>query len=310
MDFPLRLSAFELDGFTLPPIKEPFLSALQQPIQGIEPIDGLAGSNKTALEGYMQAVHRDLGMGTVGSAKFLFHCLKSGRKKFLAPFEQQLKDWRHGAGILDARRDELNNAEKPLKAEGDEATPALRRRVEELQNQLGLVEQLIVHEQSLSWIRPSTLHGHTVPGNAAEYYNTMKDIVNTSNKPWIPFSLPHDPLAEETIQAISPEDARTCEDAQDCEKLAQNSFVWGELCEEACNTLVFGRSLGQSDSFQTFLKKLIVRSQRLLVTEEDKVQKAPCEETKDLPIQEESDTDIKVILGQAANAEAAEKGKK
>ncbi|RYP38371.1 hypothetical protein DL767_002611 [Monosporascus sp. MG133] len=152
-----------------------------------------------------------------------------------------------------------------------------------------------------------------------------------------PFSLPHNPFADEKIQIIPIKDARTCEDAQDWEKLAQSlegeiktrailderqeggviphkidhSFVWGELREEARNILVFGRSFGQSDSFQRFLEKLIAWSQRLLVTEEDEVQTAPIEEeTKDLSIREESDTEVKIFLGQAANAGAVGKGKK
>ncbi|RYP52109.1 hypothetical protein DL768_002659 [Monosporascus sp. mg162] len=90
-----------------------------------------------------------------------------------------------------------------------------------------------------------------------------------------------------------------------------DSFVWGELCEEACNILVFGGSLGQSDSFQAFLEKLIAWSQRLLVTEEAEVPRALLEEeTKDSSIREESDTDIKIILGPAANTGAAMEGGK
>ncbi|RYP75497.1 hypothetical protein DL771_002382 [Monosporascus sp. 5C6A] len=324
----------ELDGFMLAPVKEPALSALQQPVEGIEAIDGLAGSHKAALEGYVyhnllnlliiaiklknlwerkddrenyegyiQAIAKDWGVGPVGSSKFLLTTLKIARRRFLVQFKQELKGWRHEVGVLDVRR---------------------------------------------------------AAADAAEYCNTLKDIMTTSKKPRISFSLPHNPLAEEKIEAIATKDARACEDAQDCEKLAQSledeirtrailderqeggvipqkidrkdirvqlegmslefgyaiaamlvsvrrarhirqvtmdSFVWGELCEEACNILVFGRSLGQSDSFQAFLERLIAWSQRLLVAEEDQVQKARLEEeTKDFPVQEESDTDIKIIL--------------
>ncbi|RYP64974.1 hypothetical protein DL769_006469 [Monosporascus sp. CRB-8-3] len=394
MDPPSGLSPdLELDGFMLAPVKEPALSALQQPVEGIDAIDGLAGSYKAALEGhvyhnllnlliialklkhlwkrrsdrenyegYIQAIVRDWGIGSVGSSKFLLSILKNARKKFLAQFEQELKDWRHEAGILDARREELNHAEDSLKAEGDEATLALRRRVEELQNRTPeLEENLISHEKWLSWTKPSNIHGHTAAGNIAEYYNTMKDIMITSKKPWVPFSLPHNPLAEEKIQAIPTKDVRACEDAQDCEKLAQSledeiktraildkrqgggaisqkidrkdirlqlegmslesgyaiaamlvsvrrsrhiphitidSFVWGELCEEACNILVFGRSLGQSDSFQAFLERLVAWSQRLLMVQEDEAQKVRLGEgTKDFSIHEVSDADIEIILG-------------
>ncbi|RYP52108.1 hypothetical protein DL768_002658 [Monosporascus sp. mg162] len=173
MEFHLKLSPdLELDGFMLAPVKEPALSALQQPVEGIEAIDGLLGPHKAALEGYVyhnllnllivavklkhlwkrrgdrenyegyiQAIVKDWGVGSIGSSKFLLSVLKSARKKFLAQFEQELKRWRHEADTLDAKRDELNYAEKSLKAGGDGATSALRRRVEELQNQIHGLER-------------------------------------------------------------------------------------------------------------------------------------------------------------------------
>ncbi|RYP93853.1 hypothetical protein DL770_000049 [Monosporascus sp. CRB-9-2] len=355
----------ELDGFMLAPVKEPALSALQQPVEGIEAIDGLAGSHKAAFEGYVyhnflnlliaaiklkhlwkrrgdrdnyegyiQAIVKDWGVGSVGSSKFLLGYLKSARKKFLAQLEQELKRWRHEAGILDARRDELNHAEKSLKAEGDEATPALRGRVEELQNQIHGLERNV---RDLHCAYPSSSLAYVV-----ECYNTMKDIMMTSKKPWIPFSLPHNPLAEEKIQVIPTKDARACEDAQDCEKLAQcleDEIKTREILDERqeggaipqkvdrkdIRLQLEGMSLESSYAIaamlvsvrrarhtqQAFLEKLIAWSQRLLVAEEDEVQKARLEEeTKDFSIQEESDTDNKIILGQAANAGTADKGKK